>query len=148
LYGVWIGLAGALLAGVMVAAVGARRLLLTAAIAVAVSNLAFVLMSLYPGQLWSFVVAISADNFAQGFAGTVLVTFMSALTSRHYTATQYALLSSLANLPGKLIGGLSGYMVLAWTYSGFFVFSALSIVPTLALLWWLSKRPQWRDADG
>lgn len=148
LYGVWIGLAGTLAGGVAIAAFGARRLMLPAAIAVALSNLLFILMALYPGEEWSFIAAISGDNFSQGFAGTILVAFMSALVSRHYTATQYALLSSLANMPGKLLGGLSGFMVQAWTYTGFFVFSAVSIVPTLLLLWWLSRRPEWRDAGG
>ena len=148
LYGVWIGLAGTFASGVAIAAFGARRMILPAALAVALSNLLFILMALYPGQEWAFVVAISGDNFAQGFAGTVLVAFMSALVNRHYTATQYALLSSLANMPGKLIGGMSGFMVQAWTYTGFFMFSAVSIVPTLLLLWWLSRRPEWRDSPG
>jgi PAT family beta-lactamase induction signal transducer AmpG len=145
LYGVWIGLAGTFAGGVAIAAFGARRMMLPAAVAVALSNLLSILMAWYPGQEWSFIAAISGDNFSQGFAGTILVAFMSALVSRHYTATQYALLSSLANMPGKLIGGLSGFMVQAWTYTGFFVFSAISIVPTLLLLWWLSRRPEWRE---
>jgi PAT family beta-lactamase induction signal transducer AmpG len=148
LYGVWIGLAGTFAGGVAIAAFGARRMILPAAIAVALSNLLFILMALYPGQEWSFIAAISGDNFSQGFAGTVLVAFMSVLVSRHYTATQYALLSSLANMPGKLIGGMSGFMVQAWSYTGFFAFSAISIVPTLLLLWWLSRRPEWRDEAG
>ena len=103
-------------------------------------NLLFILMSLHPGEMWSFMTAISGDNFSQGFAGTVLVAFMSALANRNYTATQYALLGSLANLPGKLIGGVSGFMVEASSYTAFFVFSALSIVPTLLLLAWLWPR--------
>ncbi|WP_425508226.1 AmpG family muropeptide MFS transporter [Tahibacter soli] len=148
LYGVWIGLAGTFAGGVAIAAFGVRRTILPAALAVALSNLLFILMAVYPGQEWSFIAAISGDNFAQGFAGTVLVAFMSVLVSRHYTATQYALLSSLANMPGKLIGGMSGFMVQAWSYTGFFAFSAISIVPTLLLLWWLSRRPEWRDEPG
>jgi PAT family beta-lactamase induction signal transducer AmpG len=116
--------------------------LLIAAIAVAGSNLLFILMALNPGELWSFVLTISGDNLAQGFAGTVLTAFLASLADRHYTATQYALLSSLANLPGKLIGGFSGFLVedWGWGYAGFFTFSALSIVPTLALLAWLWRR--------
>ena len=105
-------------------------------------NLLFILMSVYPGEMWTFVLAISGDNFAQGFSGTVLIAYMSALASKHYTATQYALLSSLANLPGKLLGGVSGFMVQAWTFTGFFIFTTLSIIPTLWLLYWLSRREQ------
>lgn len=140
-YGVWIGLAGAFLGGLAVAALGIRRCLLIGALAVALSNLAFLLMAQNPGALWAFTATISADNLSQGFAGTVLVAFMSGLTQRGYTATQYALLSSLANLPGKLIGGGSGFLVEAWSYSGFFIFSTLSVVPTLMLLAWLWTRP-------
>ncbi|MGH9379531.1 MAG: AmpG family muropeptide MFS transporter [Thermoanaerobaculia bacterium] len=140
LYGVWIGIAGAFLGGIAVAALGVRVPLVIAAFAIALSNLLFILMSLYPGELWTFVLTISGDNFAQGFGGPVLVAFMSGLTDKHYTATQYALLSSLANLPGKFIGGLSGYIIEAWSYTGFFIFSTLSILPTLLVLAWLWSR--------
>jgi PAT family beta-lactamase induction signal transducer AmpG len=142
LYGVWMGIGGAFLGGAAVALLGVRVNLLIAAIAVAGSNLLFILMALNPGELWSFVLTISGDNLAQGFAGTVLTAFLASLADRHYTATQYALLSSLANLPGKLIGGFSGFLVedWGWGYAGFFTFSALSIVPTLALLAWLWRR--------
>jgi len=140
IYGVWIGIAGAFCGGVVVAAMGVRVPLAIAAVAVAVSNLLFILMSVFPGQTWTFVLAISGDNFSQGFAGTVVVAFMSGLVDKHYSATQYALLVSLANLPGKVIGGVSGYLVEAWSYTGFFIFSTLSIVPTLVVLAWLWSR--------
>jgi MFS transporter, PAT family, beta-lactamase induction signal transducer AmpG len=140
LYGVWMGIGGAFLGGIVVATIGLRRSLLIAAIVVAVSNLLFILMSMYPGQLWTFVATISGDNLSQGFAGTVLVSFLASLVDKRYTATQYALLSSLANLPGKLIGGFSGYIVEASSYTVFFVISSVSVIPTLLLLAWLWKR--------
>ena len=140
LYGVWIGIGGAFLGGIGVAMFSVPRMLVVAAIAVAASNLAFLLMAQNPSQIWAFFVAISADNLSQGFAGTVLVAFMSGLTNRNFTATQYALLVSLANLPGKFIGGLSGYIVEAAGYSTFFLFSVISVIPTLALLAWLWPR--------
>lgn len=142
LYGVWIGILGAFLGGVCTAAFNLRPMLIVAAIAVALSNISFLLMANNPGQTWAFIAAISADNLSQGFAGVILVAFMSSITNRHFTATQYALLASLANLPGKFIGGLSGYMVEATSYSYFFVLSTLSVVPTLLLLAWLWKRIQ------
>ena len=104
LYGVWLGIGGAFLGGVCVAAFDIRRLLAVAAIGVALSNLAFLLMAQHPSEIWAFFAAITADNLAQGFAGTVLVAFMSGLTNQNFTATQYALLVSLANLPGKFVG--------------------------------------------
>ncbi|MBO9830546.1 MFS transporter [Xanthomonas sp. A2111] len=140
LFGVWMGIAGAFAGGLAVAAFGFRRMLLLAALGVALSNLAFLLMAHNPGQLWSFYAALSADNLFQGFAGTVLVAFMSSLTDRNFTATQYALLVSLANLPGKFVGGVSGYIVEATSYSTFFVLSAFTVIPTLLLLAWLWPR--------
>lgn len=140
LFGVWMSIVGAFGGGVAIAAFGFRRMLLVAALAVALSNLAFLLMAQHPGQLWAFYAALSADNFSQGFAGTVLVAFMSSLTDRNFTATQYALLVSLANLPGKFVGGVSGYIVEATSYSAFFTLSALTVIPTLGLLAWLWRR--------
>ncbi|UYB52809.1 MFS transporter [Xanthomonas sp. AM6] len=140
LFGVWMGIAGAFAGGLAVAAFGFRRMLFVAALGVALSNLAFLLMAQHPGQIWSFYAALSADNLFQGFAGTVLVAFMSSLTDRNFTATQYALLVSLANLPGKFVGGASGYIVQATSYSTFFVLSALTVIPTLLLLAWLWPR--------
>jgi PAT family beta-lactamase induction signal transducer AmpG len=142
LYGVWIGITGAFLGGICIAAFSLRPILVIAAIAISVSNISFLLMANYPAQAWAFFAAISADNLSQGFAGVVLVAFMSGLTNRNFTATQYALLASLANLPGKFIGGLSGYMVEATSYSAFFILSTFSVVPTLLLLTWLWKRIQ------
>jgi len=140
LYGIWAGIGGAFLGGLCVAAFGFRRMLFVATLGVALSNLAFLLMAQYPSQIWAFYAAITADNVAQGFAGTVLVAFMSSLTDRNFTATQFALLVSLANLPGKFAGGVSGYVVEASSYSTFFVLSAVTVVPTLALLAWLWPR--------
>ncbi len=130
LFGVWIGIVGAFAGGAAIAAFGFRRMLLVAALGVALSNLAFLLMAHNPGKLWAFYAALSADNLFQGFAASVLVAFMSSLTDRNFTATQYALLASLANLPGKLAGGVSGSVINATSYSTFFILSALTVIPT------------------
>ncbi|KAF1712497.1 MFS transporter [Pseudoxanthomonas kalamensis DSM 18571] len=140
LFGIWVGILGAFAGGAAVAAFGFRRMLFVAALGVAISNLAFLLMAQHPSQIWAFYAAITADNLFQGFAGTVLVAFMSSLTDRNFTATQYALLVSLANLPGKFVGGVSGYIVEATSYSTFFILSAATVVPTLLLLAWLWQR--------
>lgn len=140
LFGVWMGIGGAFLGGIAVAAFGFRRMLLVAAIGVALSNLAFLLMAHNPGEIWAFYAALTADNLFQGFAGVVFIAFASSLTERNFTATQFALLVSLANLPGKFVGGASGYIVEATSYSMFFAMSTLTVVPTLLLLAWLWPR--------
>ena len=76
---------------------------------------------------------ICCENFAAGFAGTALMAYMSSLTSPLFAATQYALLSSLYALPGKLIGGLSGYMVEALGFPAFFAMTSLIGVPVVVL---------------
>lgn len=76
---------------------------------------------------------IAADNLASGIAGTVLVGFFASLTSRHYTATQAALFSSLMTLPGKLLGGFSGQYVDLYGYPVSFFLSTLVGIPALLL---------------
>ena len=78
-------------------------------------------------------MAISVENFASGFAGTALIAYMSSLTSLAYAATQYALLSSLYALPGKIVGGLSGVMVDAFGYARFFASAACIGLPVALL---------------
>lgn len=140
LFGVWVGIAGAFIGGICIAAFSMRSMLFVATIIVSISNLAYLLMANNPGQEWAFFATISADNISQGFAGVVLVAFMSSLTNQNFTATQYALLASLANLPGKFVGGLSGYIVEASSYSWFYILSSLSVIPTLLILAWLWNR--------
>lgn len=139
-FGVWAGIAGAFLGGICVASFSIRPILVFAAVIVAISNLAFLLMAQFPGQQWAFFAAITADNVSQGFAGVVLIAFMSSLTQREFTATQYALLVSLANLPGKFVGGISGFIVEASSYQTYFLISAFSVVPTLLVLAFLWRR--------
>ena len=140
LYGVWIGIFGAFLGGIGVAMVGIRPMLLIAALAVAGSNIVFLLMSQNPGQIWAFYAAISADNVSQGFAGVVLVAFMATLTHPAHTATQFALLVSLAFLPGKLASAISGYLIEKLGYGNFFLMSTITVIPALLLLIWLWPR--------
>lgn len=143
-YGVIVGIVGALLGGWAVTRFEMRRLLAVSAVGVALSNMLYLIMAMNPGQTWAFVATLSGDNLAQGFAGPVLVAFMSGLVNRSFTATQYALLSALANLPGKLLGGFSGFLVKEAGYPSLFVLSTVSIVPTLmvlAILWRRMPRP-------
>ena len=85
-------------------------------------------------------IIVSFDNLALGVHGTALIAFMSSLTTARYTATQYAVLSSLYALPGKLLMGTSGFMVDALGYGDFFLYTAMLSIPGLLLLLWLSRR--------
>ena len=105
------------------------------------SNLAYATLAAHRGSgLAGLATVISLDNFAQGVHGTALIAFMSSLTSASYTATQYAVLSSLYALPPKLLMGTSGFVVHAIGYAPFYVYTAALSVPALVLLFVLSRR--------
>ncbi len=140
LFGVWIGIAGAFLGGAVVVRLGIHRTLLIAMLLGALSNLLYVVLAHFPGDLRVFVAVIGGENLSGGFLGAAAIAWLSALVSRDYTATQYALFSSLVTLPGKLLGGYSGFMVIDMGYQGFFIFSTLAVIPALALFFWLTPR--------
>ena len=132
-YGVWIGIGGVFAGGIAVLRLGLMPALLIGGIAAASSHLAFAWLALAGGRLDLLTLAIGVESFASGFAGTALIAFMSSLTSPAYAAAQYALLSSLYALPGKLVGGLSGLMVDSFGYPLFFVITSVIGVPVALL---------------
>jgi PAT family beta-lactamase induction signal transducer AmpG len=158
-------LIGAVAGGALVAKVGTIRGLVLGSVLVILSNIFYATYGAYACHLpldcaqsglfdfWashiqargpatnaglSFIVGF--DNLALGVHGTSLIAFMSSLTSAKYTATQYAVLSSLYALPGKLLMGTSGFMVDALGYGDFYLYTASLSVPGLLLLYWLSRR--------
>jgi PAT family beta-lactamase induction signal transducer AmpG len=90
-------------------------------------------MALGQKGLVMLAAAITADNFAAGFSGTIFIAYLSRLTSLTFAASQYALLSSLYSLAGRFLGGLSGIVVDAIGYPLFFLLSAASGIPALLL---------------
>jgi PAT family beta-lactamase induction signal transducer AmpG len=133
-YGIWVGIIGAFAGGIVIARFGLYRAMLAGAATQAISHLVFAWLSLQGADLVALVLAISMDNFSQSFAGTILVTYMSGLTGAGFAATQYALLSSLYALPGKLVAGGSGYVVEAYGYAAFFSMTAAILIPVIALV--------------
>jgi PAT family beta-lactamase induction signal transducer AmpG len=110
-FGVWITIGGTIAGGLAVARFGIMRALLIGIIASILGNLVFAWLATQNGNVAALTVAIGAENFAGGFAGTALIAYMSSLTSTAFTATQYALFSSFYALPGGLLKGLSGFAV-------------------------------------
>ena len=131
LIGVWVTIAGALLGGFFVFRYGIMRSLFIGLIAVIAGNLCYALLAASGHNIAMFAIAIGVENIAGGFAGTALLAYMSSLTSRAFTATQYALFSSFYAMPGKLLGGLSGMMV-EWFAAHRHHFE--SLIPALAAL--------------
>ncbi|WP_245626433.1 AmpG family muropeptide MFS transporter [Stenotrophomonas ginsengisoli] len=140
-YGIWIGLAGAFLGGLAVARWGVYWPLLVAIICGAASNLLYLLLIGANGDLGLLTLVISGENLAQGLLGTCAVAFMSALINLRYTATQYALFSSLIMLPGKILGFYSGAIVEAYSgYASYFWLSTVLALPAVGLFFVLRKR--------
>lgn len=129
LIGVWVTILGALIGGFFVFRLGIMRSLFIGLIAVIIGNLTYAILAASGHNLTVFGIAIGIENLAAGFAGTALLAYMSSLTNKAFTATQYALFSSFYALPGKLLGGLSGVIV-DWFASQRHIFEPL--LPALA----------------
>ena len=146
LFGFTMTVTGAIAGGLAVARYSAVRMLIVGAILVAVTNLLFAELAALGADRSFLVVTISADNFSAGFAGSVFIAFLSSLTSTTYTATQYALFSSLMTLPGKIISGYSGIIVDTYDYQWFFYYAAAmgipAIVMSVVMMLWSSRSDQ------
>jgi PAT family beta-lactamase induction signal transducer AmpG len=146
LYGVWIGIFGAFAGGLALTRLGMWWTLFIGAFIAASSNLMFSWLAVEGARLDLLILAISVDNFASGFAGSALVAYMSGLTAPGFAATQYALLSSLYALPGKLIGGASGAVVDAYGYPLLFTGTAAIGIP-LVILCFVVRRDTMKTID-
>jgi PAT family beta-lactamase induction signal transducer AmpG len=111
IFGVVASVLGIFLGGIAVARLGLIRAMVIGAFASPLSNLVFIWLAMRGHDLFGLFVAIGVDNVLAGFAGTALIAYMSSLTGRGFTATQYALFSSLYALPGRLIASQSGRIV-------------------------------------
>jgi PAT family beta-lactamase induction signal transducer AmpG len=139
-YGVVMSILGTILGGVAVARLGTVKSLVVGSLLVIGSNLMFMTLAFQKDpSLVGLAAVISADNLAMGVAGTALIAYLSSLTSASYTATQYALFSSMYALPGKLLMGTSGFVVDAIGYPWFFVYTSSLGIPALVMLYFLSR---------
>ena len=111
LFGLGMTMAGVFAGGLSVARLGVMRSMVIGAFALPITNTIFAWLATQGPDLRSLLVAIGIDNIVSGFAGTCLIAYMSSLTSAGFTATQYALFSSLYSLPGKLVASQSGRIV-------------------------------------
>jgi PAT family beta-lactamase induction signal transducer AmpG len=133
LYGLWVALFGIGAGGWAILKFGLSRCLISATILIASTNLFFALLVLTGPDLWALGVTISFDNFAQGFAGTIFIAYLSSLTNISFTATQYALFSSLSTFIGKLVAGYSGEVQEMIGWFGFFIYASATGIPSIIL---------------
>jgi PAT family beta-lactamase induction signal transducer AmpG len=147
-YGIWIGIAGVFAGGAAVARWGARGPLFFAVVLCALCNLLYLWLIPNKGDLLVLTMVISGENFMLGFLGTCAVAFLSSLVNREHTATQYALLSSMVNLPGKVLGVFAGGIVEATSYAYYFVLATVAVIPAALLFLWLLPRLKLRVPEA
>lgn len=126
---------------------GIIRGLFIGGVAMAASNLMFAWIALAGPKPELFIAAILVDNFTAAFSTVAFVSFLTWLTGRAFTATQYALLASLGNLGRTTLASFSGELVdaLAGNWALFFVITALMVIPGLCLLLIVGKKLQQRE---
>lgn len=147
LFGLIMTLLGAAFGGLLIVRFNILPILFIGGAASAVTNLMFMLLVDMGANLNMLIITISCDNFSGGLASTAFVAYLSSLTNLKFSATQYALLSSLMLLLPRLLGGYSGVMVEHLGYSQFFLVTALLGIPTLVLIAWQWARSRQRP-DG
>jgi PAT family beta-lactamase induction signal transducer AmpG len=140
LFGLFMTLLGAGAGGLLIVRFGIMPILLVGAISSAATNLLFAMMVGMGPSLEMLMLTISCDNFSSGLATAAFIAYLSSLTNLQFSATQYALLSSIMLLLPRLLGGYSGTMVENLGYEQFFVLTAMLGIPTLILI-----SLQWRQ---
>jgi PAT family beta-lactamase induction signal transducer AmpG len=136
---------GAAIGGVLSLRMGVMRVLFLGALLSAGTNLLFAWLTTRGHDLPGLVLVISADNLSAGIASAAFVGYLSGLTNVAYSATQYALFSSLMLLLPKFVAGWSGWTVDQYGYEAFFLATACLGLPVLALVW-LAARSATRHA--
>ena len=134
IYGVVMTLVGAFVGGSLALRFGVMRILMLGAVLSALTNLLFAWLAGYGHSVPALIMVVSADNLASGIASAAFVGYLSSLTNVSYSATQYALFSSLMLMLPKFVAGFSGDYVNAFGYAGFFTSTALLGLPVLVLV--------------
>ncbi len=133
-FGVIMTLLGAFLGGLLTMRFGVMRVLFLGGVLSAASNLLFAWLSTRGHDLNGLVWVISADNLSSGIASAAFIAYLSSLTNVQYSATQYALFSSMMLLLPKWFAGFSGAYVDTFGYEHFFIATSLIGIPVLILI--------------
>ena len=138
-FGVFATILGGFIGGYCSYKFGTMKALFFGALIAALSNLLFAWLAVSSISINFLIAVITADNISSGFAGAAFVIYLSGLTSIKFTATQYALFSSIMLFLPKLIAGYAGGWVDVMGYAYFFSLTALLGLPVLILIVWIGK---------
>ncbi|MGS2717763.1 AmpG family muropeptide MFS transporter [Eionea flava] len=139
-FGLLMTIAGSFLGGFLALRMGVMKVLLLGAILSALTNITFMWLSTAEPTITALSVVIAIDNLSAGLAVAAFVAWLSSLTSIEFTATQYAIFSSMMTLFPKLLGGYSGTLVESVGYSTFFLMTAIIGIPVVMLILFLQRR--------
>lgn len=157
-YGPWIIFVGVAMAGLSALKLGLRWSLVIGAVVSVLGNITFAwLVNQSPESLLPLFIAVTADNIAGGYAGTIFVAFMSTMVAKSFAGTQYAIFSSIYSLGPKLVAGTSGVMVEQFSggvgspatvggYSTFFVVAAIMGLPAIILSFFATRMKADRES--
>ncbi|AOE49233.1 MFS transporter [Kangiella sediminilitoris] len=148
IYGVIMTILGAFIGGYVVNKVKILWCLLWGILLVILTNLLFAYMATQPKDVGFLIAVISADNMAGGFSMGVLMAYFATLINQEFTATQFALYTSLMTLTGKILGGYSGVNIDNWGYPMFFTYAASLGIPALILIMALLYRERLIQKKG
>ncbi|MFC3124757.1 AmpG family muropeptide MFS transporter [Pseudoroseomonas globiformis] len=139
-FGLFATLAGALAGGWLVLRIGTARALILTGMAQMLSNLMYVALAQAGHSMPMLYAQVGIENFTDGLADAAFVTYLSSLTRRAFTATQYALLSSLAALPLRTLGAGSGTLAAWLGWTDFFLLTTIAALPAMAIMLFLLRR--------
>ncbi|WCL54650.1 AmpG family muropeptide MFS transporter [Gimibacter soli] len=136
-FALWAGIA---LGGFLYGVTGTYRALFIAGVLMMATNFVFAWLAIVGHDNMALAITVAAENFATGLGNTVVIAYLSSLCNLAFTATQYALLSSLASQARAIFGTSSGVMVESLGWVNFFILSGLIAIPGLIVLVILWRR--------
>lgn len=148
LFGFWATIAGGLLGGIILLRTTIRKALWGFGILQAISTAGFSLLAIIGYNVPLLAGVIAFENLSGGMGTAVYVAYMASITNKKFTATQYALLSSLMGVPRVLASAPTGFMVESLGWVVFFIVCTLVAVPGLVLLRWIVSEPEWARGEG
>lgn len=140
LFGMFATLGGALAGSWLVGLLGVRRALVVTGLGQMLSNLMYVALAGAGHSMPMLWAQVGIESFTDGLADAAFLTWLSGLTSRAFTATQYALLSSLAAVPLRTLGASSGWLAEALGWPGFFLLTTAAALPAMGIMLYLLRR--------
>ena len=139
LFGFWATIIGGTLGGIWILRIGLERALWIFGLGQMISTFGFAVLAMVPPSAAALATVVAVENLTAGLGTAAFVGFMAALTDKRFTATQYALLSSLMGVPRVLAAAPTGWMAASMGWFAFFVFCALIAIPGLVLLRWITR---------